>query len=280
MSPIMRIDAHHHFWRYDPAEYGWISETMPAIRRDFFPADLEAEIQVVGVDGAISVQARQSLEETRWLLELAGGNDFIKGVVGWIPLAAADVRAQLDGISGAAKLVGIRHIVQNEADDNFILREDFNRGVAALKDFGLTYDILIYERHLPQAAQFVDRHPQQVFVLDHLAKPRVKENELEPWRTNIRQLAERQNVYCKVSGLVTEADWQSWSAGQLLPYLETALEAFGPQRLMFGSDWPVCLLAASYRQWHDLVAGFCSRLSVSEQARIFGGTAIEAYGLR
>ena len=152
--------------------------------------------------------------------------------------------------------------------------------MAALKEYQLAYDILVYERHLPQAVEFVDRHPQQVFVLDHLAKPRAKENELEPWRTNIRRLAERPNVYCKLSGLATEADWQNWSEPQLLPYLETALEAFGPQRLMFGSDWPVCLLAASYRQWHDLVAGFCSRLSVSEQARIFGETAIEAYGLR
>jgi L-fuconolactonase len=275
----MRIDAHHHFWRYDPAEYGWISESMPAIRRDFFPADLEAEIRAVGVEGAISVQARQSLEETRWLLELAGGSDFIKGVVGWIPLAAADVRAQLDALSGEAMLVGIRHIVQDEPDENFILGEDFNRGVAALKEYQLAYDILVYERHLPQAAEFVDRHPQQVFVLDHLAKPRAKENELEPWRTNIRRMAERPNVYCKLSGLATEADWQHWTEPQLRPYLEAALEAFGPQRLMFGSDWPVCLLAATYRRWHDLVAEFCSRLSISEQARIFGGTAIEAYGL-
>lgn len=276
----MRIDAHHHFWRYDPAEYGWISESMPAIRRDFFPADLEPEMRAVGVDGAISVQAQQSLKETRWLLELAGGSDFIKGVVGWIPLAAADVRAPLDALAGEAKFVGIRHIVQDEQDDNFILGEDFNRGVAALKEYQLAYDILVYERHLPQAAEFVDRHPQQIFVLDHLAKPRAKENELEPWRTNIRRLAERPNVYCKLSGLVTEADWQNWTERQLRLYLETALEAFGPQRLMFGSDWPVCLLAATYRQWHDLVARFCSRLSVNEQARIFGDTAIEAYRLR
>jgi L-fuconolactonase len=275
----MRIDAHHHFWRYDAAEYGWISESMPAIRRDFLPADLAAEIRAVGIDGAISVQARQSLEETRWLLELAGGHDFIRGVVGWIPLVAADVRAQLDTLAHEAKLVGIRHSVQDEPDDNFILRDDFNRGIGALKDYRLTYDILVYERHLPQSAELVDRHPLQVFVLDHLAKPRAKEKELEPWRTNIRRLAERQNVYCKLSGLVTEADWQAWSEPKLLPYLETALEGFGPQRLMFGSDWPVCLLAASYRKWHNLVAGFCSRLSVSEQDRIFGETATEAYRL-
>ena len=184
----MRIDSHHHFWQYDPVEYDWISESMPAIRRDFLPADLEPEIRAAGIDGVVSVQARQTLDETRWLLELANEHEFIKGVVGWVALAEPDVRDQLSALAGEPKLNGIRHIVQGEPDDNFILRDDFNRGVAALKDFGLTYDILIYERHLPQAIKFVDRHPQQVFVLDHLAKPRAKENLLEPWATNIRPI--------------------------------------------------------------------------------------------
>jgi L-fucono-1,5-lactonase len=275
----MRIDAHHHFWQFSAAEFGWISEAMPAIRRDFLPTDLVPEIRAVGIDGVVSVQARQTLEETRWLLQLANQNDFIKGVVGWAPLADANVRTQLAELASEPKLRGIRHIVQDEPNDDFILGDDFNRGIAALKDVGLVYDILIYERQLPQAVEFVDRHPQQVFVLDHLAKPRAKENQLEPWRTNIRQIAERQNVYCKLSGLATEADWQAWTEPQLLPYLETVVEAFGPQRLMFGSDWPVCLLAVTYQNWHDLVARFCSRLSASEQTRIFGETAIEAYRL-
>jgi L-fuconolactonase len=275
----MRIDAHQHFWQYCEAEFGWISEAMPAIRRDFLPADLEQEIRAVGINGVVSVQARQTLEETRWLIEHANKYDFIKGVVGWAPLADANVRNHLEEFANEPKLRGIRHIVQDEPDDHFILRDDFNRGVAALKDFGLIYDILVFERQLPQAIEFVDRHPQQVFVLDHLAKPRAKENQLEPWRTNIRQIAERQNVYCKLSGLATEADWQAWTEPQLLSYLETVLEAFGPQRLMFGSDWPVCLLAVTYKNWHDLVTRFCSRLSASEQARIFGETAAEAYRL-
>jgi L-fuconolactonase len=275
----MRIDAHQHFWRYDPIEYGWISESMPAIRRDFLPQDLAPLIRDAGIDGVIAVQARQSLEETRWLLELARESDFIRAVVGWAPLQAMDAARQLEAWADEPKLKGIRHIVQDEPDANFILRDDFNRGVAALADFGLAYDILIYERHLPQAVAFVDRHPEQVFVLDHLAKPRAKENELEPWRANIRRLAQRPNVYCKLSGLVTEADWQNWTDSQLEPYVEIALEAFGPRRLMFGSDWPVCLLAASYRRWYDLVAAFCDRLTPSEQARILGETAAEAYRL-
>jgi L-fuconolactonase len=275
----MRIDAHQHFWRYDPIDYGWISESMPAIRRDFLPQELAPLIRDAGIDGVIVVQARQSLEETRWLLELARESDFICGVVGWAPLQAADAARQLEAWTDEPKLKGIRHIVQDEPDANFILRDDFNRGIAALAEIGLAYDILIYERHLPQAVAFVNRHPQQVFVVDHLAKPRAKENELEPWRANIRRLAQRPNVYCKLSGLVTEADWQNWTDSQLEPYIETALEAFGPRRLMFGSDWPVCLLAASYRRWYDLVAAFCARLTPSEQARIFGETAAEAYRL-
>jgi L-fuconolactonase len=276
----MRIDSHHHFWQYDPVEYDWISESMPVIRRDFLPGDLVPEIRAVGIDGVVSVQARQTLDETRWLLELANEHEFIRGVVGWVALADPNVRDDLSALAAEPKLRGIRHIVQGEPDDNFILRDDFNRGVTALKDFGLTYDVLIYERHLPQAAKFVDRHPQQVFVLDHLAKPRAKENLLEPWATNIRQMAQRENVFCKLSGLTTEADWNAWTEPKLLPYLETTLEAFGPHRLMFGSDWPVCLLASTYSAWQDLVARFCSRLTVAEQARIFGETAAEAYRLK
>jgi L-fuconolactonase len=280
LSPnAMKIDAHHHFWKYDPAEYGWINDSMAVIRRDFLPPDLQTETGAVGIDGVVSVQARQTLEETQWLLDLAEGDDFIKGVVGWVPLRSADVANQLSKLSKRPKLKGIRHIVQDEPDDNFILSNDFNAGVRALADFGLTYDILIYERHLPQAIQFVDRHPQQVFILDHLAKPRVKEHQVEPWRTNIRHLAERENVFCKISGLVTEADWHEWTVAQLEVYLGTVLDAFGPRRVMFGSDWPVCLLASTYRAWYEIVSGFCARLSAAEQARVFGETAIEAYRL-
>jgi L-fuconolactonase len=273
------IDSHHHFWRYDPAEYGWIADSMSALRRDFLPDELLREVGGAGVDGVVSVQARQTLEETRWLLELASQHEFIRGVVGWAPLIQPDVAAHLEHLAAAAKLKAIRHVVQDEPDDDFILREDFNRGVAELRRFGLRYDILIFERHLPQAIRFVDRHPDQVFILDHLAKPRIRDGAMSPWRENIEELARRENVYCKLSGLVTEADWVRWSPGQLQPYVDVAMEAFGPGRLMFGSDWPVCLLAAGYRDWVEIVTQMTSVLSPAEQRRVLGETAVEAYNL-
>ncbi|HEY3393208.1 MAG TPA: amidohydrolase family protein [Lacipirellulaceae bacterium] len=275
----MKIDSHHHFWKYDPAKYDWIDESMMAIRRDFLPSDLKRELENSSFDGAVSVQAQQTLEETNWLLDLADEHDFLKGVVGWVPLADPNVRGILDRLAEQLKLKGIRHIVQAEPDERFILRDDFNAGVRLLAEYGLAYDILIYERHLPQAIEFIDRHPKQVFVLDHLSKPRAKDQVAEPWRTNIRDLAQRENVFCKISGLVTEADWTSWSEAQLSVYLELVLDVFGPRRVMFGSDWPVCLVASSYEKWYHVVCRFCEKLSRDEQARIFGGTAIEAYRL-
>jgi len=275
----MKIDAHHHFWNFDPAQYDWIGESMGVLRRDFLPADLEQEIETAGIDGVVSVHARQTLEETRWLLDLAEEHAFIKGVVGWVPLAEPDAHEQLDSLARQPALKGVRHAVQDEPDDNFMLGDAFNAGVDALAKHGLVYDILIYERQLPQAIQFVDRHPQQAFVLDHFGKPQVKHSVVEPWREHIRQLAERENVVCKVSGLTTEADWQSWTESQLSVYLETVLEAFGPRRLMFGSDWPVCLLATTYASWYELVQRQFAGLSADEQSRIFGQTAVDVYNL-
>jgi L-fuconolactonase len=213
-------------------------------------------------------------------VQLAGQHRIIRGVVGWVPLVDPNVREHLDALADQPVLKAVRHVVQDEPDDDFILGAAFNAGVAALADYKLAYDILIFERHLPQAIEFVDRHPEQVFVVDHLAKPQAKGNLIEPWRTNLRMLAEREHIYCKLSGLVTEADHEAWTEPKLLPYLETALAAFGPRRLMFGSDWPVCLLASSYRTWYELVERFASRLSAAEQARLFGDTAVEAYRLR
>ena len=276
----MRIDAHHHFWNYTTAEYGWIDGDMAALQRDFLPTDLEREIARAGVDGVVSVQARQTLEETAWLLGLAAKHNFIKGVVGWVELANPGVGAALAQFASNPKLRGIRHVVQGEPDDNFILGPDFNRGVAQLAKFGLVYDILIFPKQLQPASQFVDRHPGQVFVLDHIAKPPIKTGGMEPWATQIRELAQRPNVYCKISGMVTEADYQRWTGEQLRTYFEVVLAAFGPRRLMFGSDWPVCLAAGDYARWHQLVAGWISKLSAAEQARILGGTAVEAYGLQ
>ena len=272
-----RIDAHHHFWRYDPIEYGWISEEMSVIRRDFLPAALEMQIQAAGISGVISVQARESLEETRWLLELAGKHNFILGVVGWVPLINPKIDAILAGLTRNRKLRGVRHVLQDEPDPFYMLRDDFNAGIRALQPFRLTYDILIFERHLPQTIQFVDKHPDQIFVVDHLAKPRVRDGELSPWQENLHELAKRPNTYCKLSGLVTEANYSNWRTEQLTPYMDAALSAFGPRRLMFGSDWPVCLVAINYPEWAAIVASAISGLSPSEQRRIWAGTAQEAY---
>jgi len=274
----VKIDAHQHFWKYSAAEYGWIDEQMSIIRRDFLPSDLEREIRNAGVDGVVSVQARQTLEETLWLLSVAAQNDFVKGVVGWVPLTEPSIRDELDLLRRNPRLRAIRHVVQDEPD-GYLLRKDFNAGISVLQEVGLAYDLLIHERQLPEATRFVDRHPHQVFVLDHLAKPRVKENRLDSWRQRIRELARRENVYCKVSGLVTEADFKAWTEAQLRPYLETALEAFGPTRLMFGTDWPVCLVACPYGRWHDVVSRFAASLSFDEQASLFGHTAARAYRL-
>jgi len=274
------IDSHHHFWRYDPVQYDWIDDGMRALRRDFLPGDLQPATGSAGIDGVISVQARQSLQETDWLLDIASRHEFIRGVVGWVPLASSNLKRELERLADSKKLVGVRHVVQGEPDDNFILGDDFNRGVATLKDFGLRYDILIFERHLPQTIRFVDRHPEQTFVLDHVAKPKIRRGEMEPWRTNIAELAKRPNVYCKVSGMVTEADVHRWTPQQLRPYFDAVLESFGPRRLMFGSDWPVCLVGVPYRHWLQTVREWASPLTAAEQERLFGGTAVEAYGVK
>jgi L-fuconolactonase len=269
----MRIDAHQHFWRYAPDEYNWIDDRMAVLRRDFLPADLEPELAAIAFDACVTVQARQTLEESRWLLELAGSNPFIAGVVGWVDLCAENVRDQLAQFSQNPKFLGVRHIVQAEADDRFLLRPDFLRGIASLEEFDLTYDILIYPRHLPVAIEFVERFPRQRFVLDHLAKPFIKGQIIEPWASHIRELAEFPNVFCKLSGMLTEADWNLWKPAHFQPYLQTVLEAFGPDRLMIGSDWPVCKVAGSYRQGMALVIDFLRNDSHEVLDAICGSTA-------
>ncbi|ADE53739.1 amidohydrolase family protein [Coraliomargarita akajimensis] len=274
----MRIDAHHHFWQYDPVEYDWIDDSMQVIRRSFLPADLKAEMEAAGIDGVVSVQARQSLAETDWLLELASEHAFIQGVVGWFPLADRSIAATLDRYTAADKLKAVRHVVQGESS-GFLDGTAFNQGIGELTARGLVYDILIFERQLEETIRFVDRHPEQGFVVDHIAKPRIKENILDPWRAQITELAQRPNVSCKLSGVVTEADFNNWTETQLAPYLDTVLEAFGPHRLMFGTDWPVCLVASRYKQWAALVEGFVQQLSEDEQAAIMGETAQRVYKL-
>jgi L-fuconolactonase len=268
----MRIDAHQHFWRYSAEEYDWIDDSMATLRRDFLPSDLKPELDAAGFDACVAVQARQTLEETRWLLALADENPFIAGVVGWVDLRAESVRDQLAEFSNP-KLVGVRHVVQAEPDDGFLLRPDFLSGIAALQEFDLTYDILIYPRHLPVAVEFVSRFPEQRFVLDHLAKPFIKAQAIEPWASNIRELAKFPNVFCKLSGMVTEADWTSWTPEHFKPYLETALQAFGPDRLMIGSDWPVCKVAGSYRKVMSLVIQFLDLQPPDTREKVLGENA-------
>ena len=274
-----RIDAHHHLWRYLPPGPAWMAEGMEGLRRDFLIEDLRAVTAEVGVTGTIVVETERTVEETGWLSQVAASDDLIRGVVGWAPLTSPAVVAELERIASLPKMKAIRHPIHDELENHFLLRDDFNRGVAALKQFDLRYDILIFERHLPQTIQFVDRHPAQVFILDHVAKPLIRDRVFSPWRENMRELARRSNVYCKVSGMVTEADWDTWSDQVVSPYIEAVVEAFTPNRLMFGSDWPVMTLASSYGRWMATIQSAIAQLSVTEKERILGGTAVEAYGL-
>ena len=276
----MRIDAHQHFWTYDPREYDWIDDSMASLRRDFLPADLQPELENNGFQGCVAVQARQSLEETRWLLELAASAPFILGVVGWVDLCSPRLRSQLELFARNPKLVGVRHIAQGEPDDRFLLRPDFLQGIALLEEFNLAYDVLIYSKHLPVATEFVSRFPRQRFVLDHLAKPPIKSRSLHPWEKDIRELAKFPNTSCKLSGLVTEADWKAWTPDHLFPYLDVALDSFGPGRLMFGSDWPVCTVAASYSRVFQSIERYIAKLPAEARDAIFGGNAKEFYKLR
>jgi L-fuconolactonase len=269
----VRIDAHQHFWLYDAREYDWIEEGMEALRRDFLPPDLRPLLARAGFDGCVAVQARQSLEETRFLLDLAEANDFVLGVVGWVDLLSGRAAAQLDAFRGRQKLVGVRHVVQSEPDDRFLLREAFGRGLAAVQERGLAYDLLLHPRHLKPAAELAARFPGLRFVLDHAGKPRIARRELAEWARDLKTLARRSNVLCKLSGLVTEADWKSWSASEVRPYLDVAFGEFGAERLMIGSDWPVCTLAADYGGAMGLVVDYLSRRPEAETAAVCGGNA-------
>jgi L-fuconolactonase len=273
------IDAHQHLWRYLPPGPAWMADGMEVLRRDFLIDDLRAVTTDASVTGTIVVETARTIEENEWLSQVAALDDLICGVVGWAPLTSSTVVSELERIASLPKMKAIRHPIHDEADDQFVLRDDFNQGVSALKQFDLGYDILIFEKHLHQTIQFVDRHPDQVFILDHIAKPRIRGRVLSPWKENIRELARRPNVYCKISGMVTEADWTIWSDASLYPYMEIVLEAFTPKRVMFGSDWPVVTLASSYQRWIDTLRGAIAQLSTTERERILSGTAIEAYRL-
>jgi L-fuconolactonase len=274
-----RIDAHQHFWRYDPGEYGWIDDTMAVLRRDFLPPDLEPQLRAAGFDACVAVQARQTLAETEWLLDLADRHSFIAGVVGWVDLQSPDVAAQIERFARRPRLVGLRHVVQSEPDDQFLLRPDFRRGVALAAEAGLAYDILIHTRHLPVAAEFARRLEGHRLVLDHLAKPDIKSGAILDWERDLRRLATSGDVMAKLSGLVTEADWHAWRPEEMRPYLDVAFECFGDQRLMIGSDWPVCTVAADYARTMQVVIDYVRDRPQAEQDAVLGGNAARLWRL-
>jgi L-fuconolactonase len=275
----MHVDSHQHFWRYSAADYPWIGAEMGRLARDYLPADLAAVARPAGIAGSVAVQARQSLAESHWLLELAAADPFIRGVVGWADLRSDRVAFDLAPLAADPRFVGVRHVVQDEPDPRFLLGAEFIRGLACLAPLGLTYDLLLYPPQLPAAVELVALLPEQPFVLDHLAKPRIRTGEIDSWRRDLTALARHANVSCKLSGLVTEAAWRGWKRADFAPYLDVALEAFSPRRLMFGSDWPVCLVAAEYADVVGIVDDLLATLAPAERERIRGGTAVEFYGL-
>jgi len=276
----MYIDAHQHFWRYSIHEYAWISDPMKDLKRNFLPDDLLPLLKEMKFEGTVAVQARQTLGETRWLLELSNIYGFIKGVIGWVDLCSPDIDNQLAEFASYPKFVGIRHVLQDEGDDLFMLQDSFLLGIHKLIKYNLVYDLLILPRHLPYAIQLVQDFPELRFVVNHLAKPFIKEKILSPWNEHIRQLANQPNVYCKLSGMVTEASWNGWRWDDFLPYLDVVFSSFGPERLMIGSDWPVCTLAASYRKTMKIVTDYIARESHSGRELILGKNAATVYNLK
>ncbi len=275
----MIIDSHQHFWQYNAQTHDWINDEMSVIQRDFLPSDLEPILKRNNIDGCIAVQADQSEAETDFLLDLAEKNSFIKGVVGWVDLLADDVYESLERYAEFEKVKGFRHVVQGESDSDFMLRPKFKNGITELGAYDFTYDILIYHFQLEQAINLVKLFPEQKFVVDHIAKPDIKSGEYAEWQINIKKLALHQNVYCKVSGMVTECEWQGWKTSDFKIYLDTVVKAFGTDRLMYGSDWPVCLVAGNYEEQLNIVQEYFSSFSTLEKKKIMGGNAIKFYGL-
>ncbi len=275
----MTIDSHQHFWTFDPIRDSWITDEMSVIQKDFYPENLQPVLQANGFDACVAVQADQSLAETKFLLDLANKNDFIKAVVGWIDLQADDIDEQLSEWKSEKKLVGFRHVLQAEPELEYMLRPNFLRGVGALAKHGFRYDILIFPKHLPLAQKFIAQFPDQPFVLDHIAKPYIKAGLIDEWKKDIKALAKFENIQCKISGIMTEADWKNWTYEQIKPYLDVVFEAFSTDRIMFGSDWPVCLVAGEYAQVKGIIETYTSNFSASEKAKVFGENAAKFYGI-
>ena len=276
---MMRIDSHQHFWRYKPAEYTWMTEEHQALRHDFLPEALGPLLKEQGFGGSVAVQGREAVTETEWLLLLADEYSFIQAVVGWVDLCASDVERDLDRFAAHPRFKGARMFIHDKSDEDFAARPEFRRGVTLLGTYGLTYDLLLKPPHLDSATRLVDSMPNQKFVVDHSAKPEIRLGRFAAWRAGITEIAKRPNVYCKVSGLVTEADWENWRPSDIFPYLDVVAEAFGSERLMIGSDWPVCLCAGYYPDAISVVRDWSNRLSTSEQAEIFGLTCARFYGI-
>lgn len=275
----MRIDAHQHFWRYNPAHQVWMTDEMAVLRRDHLPEELQPLLRAAGFDGCIAVQARQMIEETEWLLQLADAHPFIKGVVGWVDLRSHALLAQLERFAPHPAFVGVRHVVHDEPDDTFMLQPEFRRGISQLRAFDLAYDLLLHPRHLPVAVRLVREFPDQRFVLDHIAKPAMREGLVSPWREDLERLAACPNVTCKLSGLVTEAHWGRWRPEEFHRYLDVVVAAFGPERLMIGSDWPVCTLSGDYVGTMSVVVDYLQRFPALVREAVLGGTCARVYGI-
>lgn len=274
----MKIDSHQHYWHFNLKDYSWMGDNMSVIKRDFLPSDLLPELESINFDGSVAVQARQNLEETQWLLKLADDFPHIKGVVGWLDLQSETVETDIQEFATHPKAVGVRHVIHDEEDDNFMLCPEFIRGIKLLEKYNLAYDILIFPKHLQNTIKFVREFSEnQTFIIDHIAKPFIKDGIHSPWKEEITELAKFPNVFCKLSGMVTEADWENWNPEHLKPYLDVVLKAFGTDRVMIGSDWPVCLVAGKYEKVMGVVMDYISKFSETEKAKILGGNAVKAY---
>jgi L-fuconolactonase len=273
---MIKIDSHQHFWRYNQNDYTWMDDRMEILRRNYLPEDLKKEMYFSGIDGCIAVQARQVEEENRFLLSLAEKYNFIKGIVGWVDLRSTGVNDRLKQYSEYQVFKGVRHVIHDEPDPDFMLHADFLRGISMLGEFNFTYDILIFEHHLENTIRLVEQFPEQKFVIDHIAKPKIKDRQLEPWKSQIAELALFENVFCKISGMITEADWQEWKPEDIMPFMEIVYDSFGSNRLMFGSDWPVCRLAGSYAGVYELVDEY---IPIQDKEMVFGRNALSFYNI-
>lgn len=275
----MRIDAHQHFWQYDPVRHSWISDEMSVIRNDFGPAELRPILQELNIDGTVAVQADETDAETAYLLKLAAENDFIKAVVGWIDLKTEGLNERLEAHKGKSKLVGFRAIMQGQPDETYLKNPLFTSNVRELAKHRYTYDLLVFHHQLTSLIRFTDQLPDNKLILDHIAKPDIKNNNIKDWKENIRILAGNPNIYCKLSGIITEADFKRWSYDQIIPYIESAAEYFGTDRICFGTDWPVCLVAGSYKQVYEIIQKFSLQLDEQEREKLFGLNTATFYNI-